>query len=354
MFSPCKARQAVRNTFCKQGDNVQSPMSLLTKYLDEIGAGPVVTTPDPEAAKSLPVFVSQIYELHRANLFGREYAILLCRGQERPTPAEAEKHLKLVRSALGPNAAFVFLALPAFDRKRFIQRRIPFLVPGRQAYLPVALIDLREKAKGGQRLLDEPKERLSAPAQVLVLYHLETKADSKEWPLCKWVDVLGYSRSTFTRVYKELAAMGLCTPATSGRNVTLAFPPQRQLWESALPHLGSPVRGRAWTRILDRGLQLHEAGMTALARLTMLTPGREQVYAMSSAAFEAAREDRRLVQTNYPEEGAIQIERWKYAPTLLAPDSQVVDRLSLYLSMQHDHDERTQAALRELSEQIQW
>jgi hypothetical protein len=75
---------------------------------------------------------------------------------------------------------------------------------------------------------------------------------------------------------------------------------------------------------------------------------------MSSAAFEAAREDRRLVQTDYPEEGTIQIERWKYDPTLLAPDSQVVDRLSLYLSMQHDHDERTQAALTELLEQMQW
>ena len=88
-----------------------------------------------------------------------------------------------MRSALGSNVAFVFLALPTFDRKRLIQRRIPFLVPGRQTYLPVALIDLREKAKGGQRLLDEPKERLSAPAQVLVLYHLQAKVDSAEWPL---------------------------------------------------------------------------------------------------------------------------------------------------------------------------
>ena len=132
---------------------MQSPMLLLTKYLDEIGAGPVVATPAPEAAESLPVFVSQTYDVHRAKLFDREYSLLLCRGKERPTPAEAEKHLKLVRSALGPNVAFVFLTLPTFDRKRLIQRRIPFVVPGRQAYLPVALIDLREKAKGGQRLL---------------------------------------------------------------------------------------------------------------------------------------------------------------------------------------------------------
>jgi AraC-like DNA-binding protein len=251
--------------------------------------------------------------------------------------------------------AFVYLALPTFDRKRLIQRRIPFLVPGRQAYLPFALIDLREKAKGGQRLLDEPKERLSAPAQVLVLYHLQTTVDSGGWSLSKWGDVLGYSRSTLTRVYKELAATGLCTPNVSGRNVTLVFPPQRRkLWKTALPLMGSPVRTRSWAKILDKGLQMHEAGMTALARLTMLGPGREQVYAISSAAFEAVREDRKLVEIEYPEEGTVQIERWKYAPSLLSPDSQAVDRLSLYLSMQDDHDERTQAALTELLEQMKW
>jgi hypothetical protein len=334
---------------------VQSPMSLLMKYLEEIGAGPIVPTLDTEAAKSLPVFISQTYEVHRASMFDREYSLLLCRGEDRPTPAEAEKHWKLARSALGPEVALVFLTLPTFDRKRLIQRRIPFVVPGRQAYLPVALIDLRENAKGGQRLLDEPKERLSAPAQVLVLYQLQTKSDSDEWPLSKWVDVVGYSRSTLTRVYKELAATSLCRAVVSGRQVALVFPRQRrELWESARPHLGSPVRTRSRVKVRDTGLQMHEAGITALARLTMIDPGRENVYAMSSAAFEAAREDRRLVQTDYPEEGTIQIERWKYAPTLLAPDSQVVDRLSLYLSMQDDHDERTQAALAELLEQMEW
>jgi AraC-like DNA-binding protein len=334
---------------------VQTPMLLLMKYLGEIGAGPAVTTPDTDAAKSLPVFASQIYEIHRATLFEREYSLLLCRGKDRPTPAEVEKHLKLARSALGPNVAFVFLELPTFDRKRLIQRRIPFVVPGRQAYFPVALIDLREKATGGQRLLDEPKERLSAPAQVLVLFHLQSKVNSDEWPLNKWADVLGYSRSTLTRVYKELAATSLCKPVASGRRVTLVFPPQRrELWKFALPYLGSPVRTRSRAKLLDTGLQLHEAGMTAIARLTMIGPGREQVYAMSSAAFEAAREDRRLVQADYPEEGTVQIERWKYAPSLLSPDSQIVDRLSLYLSLQDDRDERTQAALTELLEEMQW
>lgn len=334
---------------------METPISLLVRYLHEIGANASPPTPDKVAAKSLPVFLSQMYKVHRANLFDREYSLLLFQGEDRPTPAEIEKHFKLARPALGPNVAFVFLTLPTFDRKRLIQRRIPFVVPGRQTYLPMTLIDLREKAKGGQRLLDEPRDRLSAPAQVLILYHLQAKNNSDEWPLSKWVDVLGYSRSTLTRVYKELSTASLCRPVASGRHVTLVFPHQRrELWKFALPHLGSPVRTRSRARVLDAGLQMYEAGMTALTGLTMIGPGREKVYAMSSAAFEAAREDRRLVQADFPEEGAVQIERWKYAPGLLSPDSSMVDRLSLYLSLQDDPDERTQAALAELLEQMRW
>jgi AraC-like DNA-binding protein len=330
-------------------------MSLLVRYLDEIGAGVTVPKPDLEAPKSLPVFLSQLYEFHRADLFDREYSLLLCRGQDRPTPAEIEKHFKVARSALGGNVAFVFLTLPTFDRKRLIQRRIPFVVPGRQAYLPVGVIDLRENPKGGQRLPSEPKERLSAPSQVLLLYHIQAKKDSDEWPLSQWVDVLGYSRTTLTRVHKELAATSLCRTVASGRHVTLVFPHERrELWESALPYLASPVRTRSWARIQDTGLQLHEAGMTALTKLTMIGPGRAQAYAMSSAAFEAAREDRRLVQADFSEEGTVQIERWKYAPGLLSPENPMVDRLSLYLSLQDDPDERTQAALAELLEQLRW
>ena len=309
---------------------MQPPISLWMKCLEEIGARATVPTLDTKAAKSLPVFISQTYEVHRGDLFDREYTFLLCRGEDRPTPAEVEKHLKLVRSAFGPNVVFVFLTLPTDDRKRLIQRRIPFVVPGRQTYLPIALFDLREKPKGGQRHLGEPKEHLSAPAQVVLLYYLQKKEESDEWPLSKWGDVVGYSRSTLTRAYKELSAVSLCTTVASGRHVTLVFPrDRRELWDSALPYLRSPVRTRLRARVQYGKLQIYEAGTTALTRLTMIGPGREKVYAMSSAAFEAARENRKLVQVEYPEEDTVQIERWKYAPSLLTADNRTVDRLSL-------------------------
>ena len=48
------------------------------------------------------------------------------------------------------------------------------------------------------------------------------------------------------------------------------------------------------------------------------------------------------------------MERWHYAPGLLSSDGQAVDQLSLYLSLQHDPDERVQGALKELLETMVW
>ena len=129
--------------------------AILLSYLDEIGGTGSDLAPDPAAAKSLPVFVGRIYEPYRGQVFGRDYVLLLCTAKNQPTPGQVEKHAEIARSALGPNVAFVFPALPPFDRKRLIQRRIPFIVPGRQTYLPMVMIDLREKsptrpAIGGQ------------------------------------------------------------------------------------------------------------------------------------------------------------------------------------------------------------
>ncbi len=350
-----ETRPFQRAQLCRQGDVVQPTMSLLAKYLDELGSAASMPVRDAEAVRALPVFFGQTYEVHRARLFDRDYVLLLCQSEDRPTPAQVEKHMKLARSALGQDLAFIFRTLPTFDRKRLIQRRIPFIVPGRQTYLPPAMIDLRENPKGGQRVPHQSREKLSAPAQVVLLYHLQSKQDCEQWPLSQWADVLGYSRSTLTRVYKELSATSLCKTVAHGRHITLAFPgPRRELWETALPHLVNPVRTRLRVRIQNEGLQIFEAGVTALAGLTMIAADREKVYAMSSAAFEVAHEDRKLARAEYPEEGTVRIERWKYAPGLLSQDNQMVDRLSLYLSLKDDHDERIQAALTELLEQLPW
>ena len=333
---------------------LDSLVNELLKYLDELGAPTARPLPDDAAKESLPIFLSQIYDVYRAKVFGRTLVLLISTQAEPPTPSELEKQLTVAERILESPVVFVFQELPSFLRQRLVRRRIPFLVPERQAYLPLALIDLRESPKGGSRV-EIKQDVLSAPAQALVLYKIQKKEGNEPWPLNQWGEVLGYSRSTMTRVYRELTSASICAPTSKGRYSLLTFMETSQdLWQAAIPFLESPVRTRERVRVLDETIQLYDAGLTALSHITMMMDSREPVKAMSSGAFRAACEERRIEPTAYPDDDTIQIERWKYAPGLLSPDGINVDHLSLYLSLRDDPDERVQVSLRELLEEVKW
>ncbi|MFA7176805.1 MAG: hypothetical protein WC114_06125, partial [Smithellaceae bacterium] len=48
-----------------------------------------------------------------------------------------------------------------------------------------------------------------------------------------------------------------------------------------------------------------------------------------------------------------EIEVWSYEPALFAMDG-VVDRLSLFLSLRDEEDERVEAALEQMMREMQW
>jgi len=328
----------------------------LRRYLREICGEDCRIRLEPEAKKKLPIFLTQKYEVYAGRIFDTDYRLLVSTGNQHPTPGQIQKHSELARSALGPNITFVFTSLPPYDRARLIQRRIPFIVPGAHAYLPTLIVDLREKSKERTYPPGKAKQSLSAPAQLLILFQIQKKQEVEAWPLHQWADVLGYSSMTLSRTYKELVSAKLCEPAERGRTVLLRFPPEKKaLWESAYPQLQSPVVSQTPMKIVTTSSpRLYTAGLTALSKFTMISASRDEVYAISSTAFRAAVERRKMIEVPYPEEATAVIQSWRYAPQILSPDGVSVDRLSLFLSFRANRDERIQSALAELLEEISW
>ncbi len=327
----------------------------LRSYLAKVTGTHVPLAPLPAAAESLPVFIRQTYAVYRTEILQQPYFLLLCSRDTPPTPKEVEKHARIVQSALGSNVIFAFSALPPVARSRLIARRIPFIEPHRQAYLPQVLLDLRERS-GWRSLSGKPRQSLSVPAQLILLFHLQVKSDTGSWPIHEWARALQYSRMTMSRAWRELVAAHLCRARRSGRELSLEFlPSPRQLWDKALPHLSSPLIESMPARILDRGAwSLYQSGIPALASFSMIaTPGHE-VFAVSAEDYRSAVRSLRITPVPYLEEGSVIVERWKYAPGLLSPGRQQVDRLSLYLSLRDDPDERVQAALTEMLEGMPW
>ena len=125
------------------------------------------------------------------------------------------------------------------------------------------------------------------------------------------------------------------------------------LWRQVKDRLQSPVRK---LRRVQRGLEdrlAPRAGESALAHYTMLAAPRVERRAVAAtrwkelapqldggAAFDFA--------------GAVtELETWSYDPAPLAQGG-VVDRLSLYLSVRDDPDERVAQAAEQLLEPFGW
>ena len=330
----------------------------LEAYLSKTFGLSVRVEPAPQEAEKIPIFLGSLYSLYRAKFGDRRVSLLFQKKSESPSPAAVAKHFELLRKVLGVDIAFVFPVLESFERRRLVQHRVPFIVPKQQTYLPDLLIDLRELVRPGRARLTDGggAEHLSSPAQVLLLYYLQHGLCAEPMALRDWTRLLGYSTMTTTRICDELVVSGLCGKEQHGKKVVLRFDSDRHaLWDKALPRLRNPLVRISYVRVAKPdNMTWIKAGVSALSRYTSLAQGRNTVYAMKAADCRRALSEGRLIKLPAQEEDCVVVEQWRYRPELLSKGLDTVDRLSLYLSLMDDRDERVEAALGELMEGIKW
>ncbi|MDO9107376.1 MAG: hypothetical protein Q7U89_00080, partial [Coriobacteriia bacterium] len=243
------------------------------------------------------------------------------------------------------SAVVVLEQLSAYARRQLIERGVPFVVPGVQMYLPPAGIDLRPKGAPPR----EERQQLRPASQLLFLRMLLGPSVPEYRQSTTAVD-LGYAVMTVSRAVSELEAAVLVEANRSGQErVFRLAAPRRDVWDRALPVLSSPVKRRVLASELPHGVAAGAplTGLCALGDYTMLqgpdmrycAVSIAQAEGVSSIADEA--DDRDLAEV------------WSYDPRLLS-DGRSVDRLSLYLSLRDDQDERVHLALEQLLERVEW
>lgn len=110
----------------------------------------------------------------------------------------------------------------------------------------------------------------------------------------------------------------------------------KDLWEKATPYLKSPINKVWFSDIKPKEGEL--SGITALSEYSDLNPDEQPCFALTKEQFKKVQVE--LTGLNSVE-GAVRIEEWSYPP--ITPH--VVDRLSLYLSLQNDPDPRVEKEL---------
>jgi DNA-binding MarR family transcriptional regulator len=305
----------------------------------------------PVAPANLPHFIPDRYGMWRGTLDGCALIVMAIREPRQGATADFLKHRDLVRRQLDVDLVLLLLDhAPGAIRRQMVDRRIGFIAPGAQLYVPEVFLDLRERAPA---FAVAQTDRVSPTTQLLLLAVLQ-KAELEDRNLTELADSFKVSIMSISRTLDELEALQLAQPHHVGRQRRLQLRlTGRELWEAVRDRLNSPVRK---VRVVSGHIDDEIAPLaseSALARYTMLTPPRVEARAVLAASWKRIEEDWALATATDFDENRVELQTWTYDPGILANDG-VIDRLSLYLSVRGNPDERIAQAAEELLETVEW
>lgn len=308
------------------------------------------------SVEGLPYFIMDHYAFWRADLFGGERLLMALRPETEFSIEEIGRHVDIVRArADGRQAILLFEHLSAARRRALLSHRMAFLVPMAQLFVPEALLDLRERTP---RPAARAPERLSPTAQQVILGALlEPMACGQAANATALARRYGVAVMSMSRAFDELTASHLAEDRRDGRQRSLRFHAAgRELWDRAAPRLQSPVLKVRTVVIPGAGPESiggSVAGESALSLYTDLAEPRMQRLAVPAAGWRQLVRDKALRDT-YPRDPAgAEVETWAYDPGSLARGD-VVDKLSLHLSLRDHADERVAMAAADLLETFEW
>ena len=208
-------------------------------------------------------------------------------------------------------------------------------------FIPSLLLDLTIVNIANE---ESKNDTITPLTQCLLLYHLETESLSGRTSY-ELADKLSVSYASINRALRWLVAKDLIKlegVKTKTLQIDLS---DRELWNKALPLLVSPIEQLYYTDALLDGQTI--SGVNALSSYTMLNEESRQCCAVSKKDFKALKiiADKQFGQN--------EIQVWKYNPRMLSSTG-VVDKLSLYLSLKDNEDERIQIELERLINEMPW
>lgn len=300
----------------------------------------------------LPSYLRGNFKLSKLNYMGIKCLLAeATSGDTIPTP-QLTRQLQKLKEAFGLVTVLVIDHIRPTLRNSLTNRKINFIVPGKQLFLPELMIDLEEKYK-----IQPVKRKLLPSAQVILLYWILRRNEGMERSTFKQLSgKLKYTTMAIGTAVSNLLYLGLCK-VVGKRDKRLEFQlNRRELWNQAQPFLMTPVKKVIREGPVPRTRIMFKANISALAEYTNINEGNEQYYAVEAKAYMNETKNK-AVGTNNVLTETQHLELWKYDPEILADmqsSPHAIDPLSLYLTLRGDKDERINKAINELLGEIQW
>ena len=121
--------------------------------------------------KKLPLAIASSYSFYDLEFVGTQVTIAMPTEPDSISPMQLAKHQAKMVEAFDHPVVFALESVASYNVARLAQAKVDFIVPGKIIFIPSMLIVLREL----KNTVKEMPEKMPPVAQMLVLYHLETK-----------------------------------------------------------------------------------------------------------------------------------------------------------------------------------
>lgn len=332
-------------------------MKKVKQYIEEIlgDSITILNATSKEIGSVLPFYMTEMYSFCRVQLMNHALLLFEPKQQDELSILQLSKHQELIEEKLHCKSAVVLQEIERFQRQRLIEKRVQFIIPEKQMFLPFWLIDIKEDFPTKR----EKKETLSPSSQMILLWYLldhNTKIDFSTKSFKELALHFDYSAMTITKTADELLSHGLCELVENGKEKFIHFNQVKQeLWHEAEPYLVDPVLKTIYIDELPNGIGHVKSNQSALSEYTEMNPSSQKYYAIDKTVYYGLKKTGAFKESN-EREGKYCIEVWKYNPDIFMEivhnDDFAVDPLSLYLSLKNSPDERTEYALENLINHI--
>lgn len=287
--------------------------------------------------KHLPNFIATRYRLQMVSMNERKM-IFLYPKTELEQIEVLKKHIARIQKNNNLPVVLVLKELSHRQKEYLICEKIPFIVDGRQIYLPFMAVYLQERCSAEKM----PREEILPSAQMLLLHFIYGGA--QELSASQAAKDLELTPTSISRASRQLEEMGLLHIKKVGvQRIMRSEDSPKILFQKAGDKLLNPIKRTVYILKEFVRTDLPESGYSALAEYSMLNAPNVRCYAAERIS------QWKDVMTNSLQNSQVQVavEMWRYNPRKLSMRN-TVDELSLSLALREDADERVEDAVEEM------
>jgi len=293
-------------------------------------------------SEKLPRYLTGLYQFRQTRILDRRYVLASPVSNEDQTPAAVRAHFDKIMGMADSEVVYIHSGISAWNRKRFIEQKISFVIPGNQMFLPLLGLDLREYMRIPQK--ETVSKPLTPSAQTIALKALAS-GDKIEWTGAEFANLLGITLMTVHRSFAELEPLGAFDIRMVGKRKILGLKTtRRDAWSVLQNGLTSPLTKKIFVARKDVPPFAVAAGISALARVTNIAGPETSEFAVSQIRWKDWVTQHTIKTIPVADRDTAVIEVWRQEPCS-GETAGMADLLPVCLTLRDSDDDRVQQAV---------